>query len=88
MIETYAWDKPRGTIIHKEPNYMIIYKSGYLTKSCQCFKDCTCSEDNKIKDVELFRVCGKNRRDRVPQPQNFNTVEDAVSRINELKRKG
>jgi hypothetical protein len=85
MIETYVWEKPRGIIKYKEKDYMIIYKKGYLTIGCQCFKDCTCSKDNKIKDVELYRVCGKNRHDRVPHPQNFNTFEEAMDRVNTLK---
>jgi hypothetical protein len=86
MINTFVWDKPRGTVVYKEPDYMITYKKGFESISCQCYKDCSCIIDNKIRDVELYRVSGKNRNDRVPKPHNFNTFNDAMERINQLKR--
>lgn len=85
MIQTFVW-KNRGIIKYKEKDFMIVYKEGYETIGCQCFKDCTCSEDNKIRDVELYRVSGKNRHDRIPKPYNFNTFEAAMNRIQQLKQ--
>ena len=84
MMNTFVWNG-RGTIKYKEKNFMVIYKEGYETIGCQCFKDCTCAEDNKIRDIKLYRVCGTSRKDRMPKPYNFNTFEDAMNRIYELK---
>lgn len=85
MIEKYDWEKPRGIILYKEKDFMIIHKKGYLTVACQCFKDCDCAINNRIKTVELYRVCGRNRQDRVPKPHNFDTFDQAMQRINQLK---
>jgi len=85
MITTFVWTNGRGKIVHTEKDYKVVYKEGYETVGCQCYKDCTCAQDNKIKNVKIFRVTGKNRRDWIPKPYNFNTLEDAINRIKQLK---
>lgn len=80
MIPTVIWTKKET--VYKEPKYMITKLTGYVTIGCQCYGDCSCSD--KISDIIKFRVSGKNRKDFIPKPFDFDSIEDAKNRIKSL----
>lgn len=85
MIPTTIWTSKKT--VHKEKDFMIKNMIGYNTVGCQCFKDCTCAEDNKTNNANIFRVFGKNKYDKILRPYDFNTIEEALNRIKQLKSK-
>lgn len=84
MRSTTIWTTNK--YVYRETNYGIRLMVGIPTISCQCYKDCTCSEDNRTgDDVTIYRVVGKSKRDWVKKPYNFKTLEEAHQRIKQLK---